>query len=138
MEKLDREFREFRVLLRNVPGTALTFFVVSVILMNLLANKELDLGVSWLALDCGFSVSWMGFLAQDMITKRFGAKASIEISIFALAINLFISGVLFFALSNLLIMAQSDRVHFSTENIPECHAALVLGMKPSEEHGMWY
>lgn len=95
MEKLDREFREFRVLLRNVPGTALTFFVVSVILMNLLANKELDLGVSWLALDCGFSVSWMGFLAQDMITKRFGAKASIEISIFALAINLFISGVLF-------------------------------------------
>ena len=94
-DKIRRELREFHILLRCVPSTALTFFVVSVVLMNLLANKELDLGVSWLALDCGFSVSWMGFLAQDMITKRFGAKASIEISLFVLAVNLFISGLLY-------------------------------------------
>ena len=49
-------------------------------MMNLLANKEL-ISLPYLALDCGFVVSWVSFLCQDMICKRFGAKASIKISI---------------------------------------------------------
>ena len=39
------------------------------------------------ALDCGFVVSWVSFLCQDMICKRFGAKASIKISILALLVT---------------------------------------------------
>ena len=59
-------------------------------MLNLLANKEL-ISLPYLALDCGFVVSWVSFLCQDMICKRFGAKASIKISILALLVNLAVS-----------------------------------------------
>ena len=81
---------DYKVLLRSVPASTVTVFVVSVILMNLLANKEL-VSLPWLALDCGFTLSWVSFLCQDMICKRFGARASVRISILALAINLAVS-----------------------------------------------
>ena len=51
--------------------------VISCIGMNLFAGKEL-LNVKYLALDCGFLLSWMSFLCMDMLTKRFGAKAAIS------------------------------------------------------------
>lgn len=89
------EIEDYRQLLRNVPASATVFFVVSVVLMNLLANREWSLGLSWLALDCGFFVSWMSFLSMDMLTKRFGARASIKLSIFAMAVNLLICGMLY-------------------------------------------
>ena len=44
--------------------------------------------VKYLALDCGFTMSWVSFLCMDMICKRFGARASIEVSVLAEAINL--------------------------------------------------
>lgn len=81
---------DYKVLLRSVPASTVTVFIVSVILMNLLANKEL-VSLPWLALDCGFTLSWVSFLCMDMICKRFGAKASMRISILALAINLAVS-----------------------------------------------
>lgn len=87
MNLVRRELDDYRVLLRNVPSLALTLFVVSVIMMNLLANKEL-LTLKYFALDCGFALSWISFLCMDMICKRFGAKAAAKISILALAINL--------------------------------------------------
>ena len=80
-------FEDYKVLLRSIPAPTVTIFIVSVILMNLMANKEL-LSTPWLALDCGFAVSWVSFLCMDMICKRFGAKASIKISILALGVNL--------------------------------------------------
>ena len=73
----------------------MVMFVVSVVLMNLLANKEIALPVDWLALDCGFTLSWLSFLCMDMLTKRFGAKASIQLSLTAMVINLFVCGILF-------------------------------------------
>ena len=79
--------RDYKVLLRNIPSATVTLFVVSVILMNLLANKEL-VSLPWLALDCGVSVSWVSFLCMDMICKRFGAQASIKVSVLAQAVNL--------------------------------------------------
>ena len=63
--------------------------------MNLLANKEIGLNLDWLALDCGFTVSWLSFLCMDMLTKRFGPKAAIQLSLTAMAINLFVCGILF-------------------------------------------
>lgn len=71
-------------------AATVSLFFVSVIMMNLLANKEL-ISLPYLALDCGFVVSWVSFLCQDMICKRFGAKASIKISILALLVNLAVS-----------------------------------------------
>ena len=83
-------WEDYKVLLRSIPASTVTLFIVSVIMMNLLANKEL-ISLPYLALDCGFVVSWVSFLCQDMICKRFGAKASIKISILALAVNLAVS-----------------------------------------------
>ena len=91
-------FEDYKVLLRSIPAPTVTIFIVSVILMNLMANKEL-LSTPWLALDCGFAVSWVSFLCMDMICKRFGAKASIKISILALGVNLAVC--LFFWLMSL-------------------------------------
>lgn len=94
MQKLVKEWFRFKLLLREVPAMCMVFFVVSVILMNLLANKEL-FNSKWLALDCGFTISWISFLCMDMIVKRFGVKASIQLSLFAECINLIFSTILF-------------------------------------------
>ena len=87
---IKKVMEDYKVLLRSIPAATVSLFIVSVIMMNLLANKEL-ISLPYLALDCGFVVSWVSFLCQDMICKRFGAKASIKISILALAVNLAVS-----------------------------------------------
>ena len=87
MQLIRREMDDYRILLRNVPSLVITLFVVSVIMMNLLANKEL-VSVKYFALDCGFVLSWISFLCMDMICKRFGARAAAKISLLALVVNL--------------------------------------------------
>ena len=94
------ELDEFWVLLDNVPAVTLTFFVLAVFSMNLMANKSIDLAVPWLALDCGILVSWVASLAMDMLTKHFGPKAATEISLYATVVNLI--GCLFFFLLSLI------------------------------------
>lgn len=86
MNIIKRELEDYRALLRSIPGMVISLFFISVIMMNLLANKEF---VSWkyLALDCGFVLSWVSFLCMDMICKRFGGKAAAKISILAMAVN---------------------------------------------------
>lgn len=86
-EKIKYEVKDLVVLLRNIPSLAVTFFVLSVVCMNLLANKEL-FSTEYLALDCGFTLSWFSFLCMDMICKRFGPKAAMKVSMVALFINL--------------------------------------------------
>lgn len=91
MPQLKKTWEDYKVLLRSVPSPVVTLFIVSVILMNLMANKEL-VRLPWLALDCGFAVSWVSFLCMDMICKRFGPRASVHISVLALAVNLAVCG----------------------------------------------
>ena len=81
------EMNDTRILLRNVPAITMICMVISCIGMNLFAGKEL-LNVKYLALDCGFLLSWMSFLCMDMLTKRFGAKAAIKLSLLSLGFNL--------------------------------------------------
>lgn len=90
LETLKSEIQDYKVLMRHVPSLVVVFFVTSVVLMNLLANKEIYTGVSWLALDCGFTLSWLSFLCMDMLTRRFGPKASIKLSLLAIGVNLFV------------------------------------------------
>ena len=89
---LRKALEDYRVLMRSIPAPTVTCFVLSVVLMNLLASKEL-VSLPWLALDCGFTLSWVSFLCQDMICKRFGPKASVKVSVLALAINLAVSAL---------------------------------------------
>ena len=89
-------FYELKLLQRSVPAVLLALFVVSVVSMNLLANKSIDLHLDWLALDCGIIFSWLAFLVMDILTKRYGVRAANAISVMALLINL-IASLLFLA-----------------------------------------
>ena len=94
---LKREQKELSLLLKSIPATVVSLFVVSVICMNLLANKTL-LQTSWIALDGGILISWLSFMCMDIITKHFGPKASNRISILAVGINL-VTCLIFFVAS---------------------------------------
>ncbi len=97
MNKIKESFANFKLLLRSVPATIVSAFVMAVLAMNLLANKSIIIGVDWLALDCGIIVSWVAFLCMDILTKHFGPKAATQISLFALFLNLFACLVFFLA-----------------------------------------
>lgn len=88
-QRIKKEWRSFGVLLKNVPALVVTLFILSVFSMNLLANKSIDLPVDWLALDCGIIVSWFAFFTMDILTKHFGPKAATELTVLAIAVNLF-------------------------------------------------
>ena len=96
-EILKNEYIGIKILLRSIPATVMTLFVVSVICMNLLANKTL-LQLDWIALDGGILISWLSFMCMDIITKHFGPKASNRISILAALINL-LTCLIFFTAS---------------------------------------
>ena len=81
------EMREFKLLIRAIPSVTVALFAVSVICMNLLANKTL-LQLDWIALDGGILISWLSFMCMDITTKYFGPKASNKIAILASGINL--------------------------------------------------
>lgn len=93
---LKKEREETAVLLRCIPATAVSLFVVSVICMNLLANKTI-VQTPWLALDGGILISGLSFMCMDIITKRFGPRASNRIAVMAAAINLLTSFVFYIA-----------------------------------------
>lgn len=88
---------DLKLLFRNIPSLTITIFILSVVCANLMANKEL-VSCKYLALDCGFAFSWIMFLCMDVICKRWGAAASIKVSVVALLVNLFVA-LCFFLLS---------------------------------------
>lgn len=94
---IKKEIEETKVLLHCIPSIVVTLFVVSVICMNILANKTL-LQLEWIALDGGILISWLSFMCMDIITKHFGPKASNKISILATIINL-LTCVIFYVAS---------------------------------------
>ena len=93
---LAREKRETEILLRSIPSIVVSLFVVSVICMNLLANKTLFQN-DYIALDGGILISWLSFMCMDIITKYFGPKASNKIAILASAINVLTCLIFFIA-----------------------------------------
>ena len=107
MKTIEKEIKEFKLLLRSIPAAVVTLFVVSVICMNLLANKTL-IQLDWIALDGGILISWLSFMCMDIITKHFGPKASNRISILAAGINL-LTCLIFFVAS--IIPSTADRLY---------------------------
>lgn len=101
---LKKSYIKMKILLRSIPATTVTLFVVSVVCMNLLANKTL-LQLNWIALDGGILISWLSFMCMDIITRHFGPKASNSISVLAVAINL-LTCLIFFVAS--MIPSNAD------------------------------
>ncbi len=105
MEKKTRSFarrvkgygKETKLLLRAIPSPVVALFVVSVIAMNLLANKTIYQS-EVLAIDGGILVSWLSFLCMDIVTKHFGPRASTRMSLFAICVNL-LTCLIFFVVS---------------------------------------
>ena len=100
MNKVKSLFREAVLLERSIPGIVSALFILSIVAMNLLANKSIALPFDWLALDCGIIFSWLVFLLMDMITKHFGPRAATMLSVIALIVNLFMA--LMFLLGSLI------------------------------------
>ena len=101
-EKLKDFFspREWIRTLRSVPGMVLALITVANILMNVLANKSIiQLSFPngkdyWLIQDAGVVLSWVGFLAGDLLVRNFGARHAIRVNLTALLISLFVSALL--------------------------------------------
>lgn len=94
---MKRAISEFRDSLRIVPPILVSLMILSVVGMNLLANKSIDTGLSWLALDCGILFSWLIFLTMDILTHCCGPRAATLMSFAALVINLFMALMFFIA-----------------------------------------
>ena len=92
---MKQTLREFRTLLGTASPLLVTLMVLSVVGMNLLANKSIDTGVSWLALDGGILFSWLAFLSMDVLTHCYGPKAANMVSFTALGLNLFMALIFF-------------------------------------------
>jgi len=84
---IKRELKQTTILFRSLPATVVSLFVVSVICMNLLANKTLVQNY-YIALDGGILISWLSFMCMDIITKHFGPKAANKVAIMASIINM--------------------------------------------------
>lgn len=85
--KIKSSFQESVLLMRSIPSPAVALFVISVIAMNILANKTI-VQTEYLALDGGILVSWLSFLSMDVVTKHYGPKAATKMSVFAILVNL--------------------------------------------------
>ena len=129
--KIKKEIQDFKILMKNVPASILTLFVLGVVLMNILANKELVSVGSWLALDCGMLISWLAFFTMDVIDRRFGPKAAIKLNFVAVSINLFVAIVL--AVVSLIKGNWSAAYNVNEEFMPLVNQAL-----DSTFGGTWY
>lgn len=80
------DWKETQLLFRNLPAIPFAILCIALVVMNVLANK-LIVETSWISLDAGIIVSWVAFLAGDMLVKRFGPKAALKINFAALGVQ---------------------------------------------------
>lgn len=89
MKKLKSVVEDYKLLLKSIPWWVTLLFIMSVVFMNLFANKVMFRAGNFLAGDAGVLLSWLPFLTMDIVVKRFGPKAATKMNIFALIVNLF-------------------------------------------------
>lgn len=85
--------------LAQVHPLILTLSVLSCVGMNLLANKSINTGLPWLALDCGILLSWLAFLSMDVATHCYGPRTATTVSLASLLLNLGMVAIFFVASS---------------------------------------
>lgn len=109
-EKIRSATADTKLLFRSIPSVITALFTISVVVMNILANKTIYQN-GWLAIDGGILVSWLSFLCMDIVTKAFGPKASTKLSVFAMLVNLFVC-LMFYVVS--IIPTKDDFSAFNT------------------------
>ena len=107
---LKASWADTKLLFRSIPSVVTAMFTVSVVVMNILANKTIYQH-GWLAVDGGILVSWLSFMCMDVVTKAFGPKAATKLSVFAVVVNTFVC-VMFYLVS--IIPTETDYSAFNT------------------------
>ncbi len=115
---LSKEFSEFEASIKKANPLLLTTLVLAVVSMNLLANKEL-FRTEWVALDCGFVLSWIPFLIMDAVCKAYGGKAAVHYSLLAIVMNL-----LLFLVFKIVSLTPGMWGSFYSTGLPEVNNAL--------------
>lgn len=100
------DLNDWKLLLRSIPGLVTTLFVVSVVVMNLMASKVI-VSTKLLGITGGLLISWIPFLAMDIVVKTYGSKATTKLNILALVINLLCIG-LFELVTVIQVGGESD------------------------------
>lgn len=95
------DFKDWKMLLRSIPGLVTMLFIMATITMNLAANKIVWSGLvvngtPLVSITGGIFLSWLIFLLMDILTKTYGIKATIKLTILGALINAF--AVIFLAL----------------------------------------
>lgn len=110
MNRVKTGWKDALLLFRSIPSVIVALFTVSVVVMNVLANKTIYQS-DIIAIDGGILVSWLSFLCMDIVTKAFGPKAATKLSVLATLINLLVC-LIFYAVS--IIPTQTDYTAFNT------------------------
>ena len=109
-QKGGEEWRDTVMLVRNVPGMITMAFVLSVVVMNLMASKVI-FQIGNVAGTGGILLSWIPFLCMDTVTKHFGPKAAIKLNMLAAIINLVCVGIF-----SLVVALPGNGQDYSTFN----------------------
>lgn len=78
---------EFKLTMRNIPGIVTSIFVLSAVLMNILANKSI-INHEYVSVTAGIALSWVSFLCMDCVCKHFGTRAATILNAFAMVVSL--------------------------------------------------
>jgi uncharacterized PurR-regulated membrane protein YhhQ (DUF165 family) len=81
--------------LSRIHPLVFSICALSCVGMNLLANKSIDTGISWLALDAGILFSGAAFLGMDVATHCYGPRTATTMSLTILVLNLLMVGFFF-------------------------------------------
>jgi uncharacterized PurR-regulated membrane protein YhhQ (DUF165 family) len=82
------DIKDWKMIFRSIPSIVVGLFLVSILGMNLLANKFLLTGGQWISVTWGLLLSAIPFLICDIVTKTYGAKATIKLNILGLIVSL--------------------------------------------------
>lgn len=111
VSKIKSVLSDYKLLLNNVPALVTTTFVLSTVLMNIMAGKII-FSIGNVAFTGGFILSAMPFLCMDCTAKRFGARAAIMLNILSAVGNIF--AVVLFAIVAAIPTPNQDYTSFNS------------------------
>ena len=109
-QRMKSGWRDTKLLFRSIPSIVTALLTISVVVMNVLANKTIYQS-EFIALDGGILISWLSFLCMDIVTKAFGPRAATRLSVFAIGVNLLVC-LIFYIVS--IIPTETDYTAFNT------------------------
>lgn len=86
------DIEDWKLLFRSIPGLVTCGFVISVVVMNLMASKVIIM-TSFMGITGGVLLSWLPFLTMDTVVKTFGLKAANKLTLLGLIVNLACIGI---------------------------------------------